>query len=194
MEQQTMTLRDQTANPAPLGLLAFGMTTVLLNLHNAGFFEMNSMILGMGFFFGGLAQVVAGILESKKGNTFGLTAFTSYGFFWLSLVALILMPSWKWIPAPSAVGMAAYLILWGIFTGLLFIGTLKMTRALQVVFASLTLLFFLLALGETGNAGIRIFTGYEGIFCGSSAIYAGVAALLNEVYGREVLRVGRQKK
>src|ERR1700743_852811 len=75
--------KDGISNPAPLGLCAFGMTTVLLNLHNAGFFEINSMILAMGIFYGGSAQIVAGILESKKNNTFGMTAFISYGFFWL---------------------------------------------------------------------------------------------------------------
>ena len=191
MEQSALPLRDQSANPAPLGLLAFGMTTVLLNLHNAGIFEMNSMILAMGLFYGGLAQIVAGILESKKGNTFGLTAFVSYGFFWLTLVVLILMPGWKWMAAPSAGGMIAYLIMWGIFTGLLFIGTLRISRALQIVFATLTLLFFLLALGDlTGSAGLKTFTGYEGILCGGSAIYAGVATLLNEVFGRVVMPVG----
>ncbi len=191
MEQSALPLRDQSANPAPLGLLAFGMTTVLLNLHNAGIFEMNSMILAMGLFYGGLAQIVAGILESKKGNTFGLTAFVSYGFFWLTLVVLILMPGWKWMTAPSAGGMIAYLIMWGIFTGLLFIGTLRISRALQIVFATLTLLFFLLALGDlTGSAGLKTFTGYEGILCGGSAIYAGVATLLNEVFGRVVMPVG----
>lgn len=194
MEQSTITIKDQTANPAPLGLLAFGMTTVLLNLHNAGFFEMSSMILAMGIFYGGLAQIVAGILEAKKNNTFGLTAFVSYGFFWLTLVALIFLPKWDLIPAPSSGGMIAYLIMWGIFTGLLFIGTLKLNRALQFVFATLTILFFLLALGDaTENAAIKTFTGYEGILCGASAIYTGVATLLNEVYGKVILSVGAPK-
>src|ERR1700749_925221 len=90
-------VKDGIANPAPLGLCAFGMTTVLLNIHNAGVYEMNSMILAMGIFYGGLAQVVAGIIEAKKNNTFGLTAFTSYGFFWLSLVGLIVFPKLGWI-------------------------------------------------------------------------------------------------
>src|SRR5271155_5855213 len=97
----TVPVKDGIANPAPLGLCAFGMTTVLLNLHNAGFFELNSMILAMGIFYGGLAQVIAGIIEAKKNNTFGLTAFTSYGLFWLSLVGLIIMPKLGWIPAAS---------------------------------------------------------------------------------------------
>ena len=191
MEQSTIIIKDNSANPGPLGLLAFGMTTVLLNLHNAGFYEMNSMILAMGIFYGGLAQIIAGILESKKNNSFGMTAFISYGFFWLTLVALIVLPKWNLIPAPSGNGMVAYLIMWGLFTGLLFIGTLKINKALQFVFASLTILFFLLALGDiTENSAIKTFTGYEGIICGASAIYAGVATLLNEVYGKVIMPIG----
>lgn len=190
-KSNSMILSDTSANPAPLGLLAFGMTTVLLNLHNAGFFEMNSMIFGMGIFYGGSAQVIAGILEAKKGNTFGLTAFTSYGFFWLTLVGLLVMPQLGWIEAPSTTGMVAYLIMWGIFTSLLFMGTLKMSRALQFVFATLSLLFFLLALGDiTKNGVIKTITGVEGIICGCSAIYAGVGTLLNEVFGRTIFPLG----
>ena len=148
--------KEGIANPAPLGLCAFGATTVLLNLHNAGFFEMNSMILAMGIFYGGIAQVIAGIIEAKKNNTFGLTAFTSYGLFWLSLVALIVLPKMGWSTAPSEGAMVAYLIIWGLFTLLLFFGTLKLSRALQFVFATLTILFFLLALGDyTGNTTLK---------------------------------------
>lgn len=195
MEQSTIAIKDTTANPAPLGLLAFGMTTVLLNLHNAGFYDMNSMILAMGIFYGGIAQVIAGIMEAKKNNTFGLTAFTSYGFFWLTLVGLIVMPKLGWIPAASEQGMVAYLILWGIFTGCLFFGTLRISKALQFVFASLTILFFLLAFGDvTGNASLKAFTGFEGIICGGSAIYTGVGALLNEMYGRTILPLGLVRK
>src|SRR5258708_25457212 len=124
MEQSTIAIKDTTANPAPLGLLAFGMTTVLLNLHNAGIFEMNSMILAMGIFYGGIAQVIAGIIEARKNNTFGLTAFTSYGFFWLSLVGLIVMPKLGWTVPTSHPAMSAYLGMWGIFTLFLFFGTL----------------------------------------------------------------------
>ena len=183
--------KEGIANPAPLGLCAFGATTVLLNLHNAGFFEMNSMILAMGIFYGGLAQVIAGIIEAKKNNTFGLTAFTSYGLFWLSLVALIVLPKTGWMTAPSEGAMVAYLIVWGLFTLLLFFGTLKLNRALQFVFATLTILFFLLALGDyTGNSMLKHFTGFEGIICGASAIYTGVAGLLNEMFGKTVLPIG----
>ena len=190
MEKEVSTIKqiDQTANPAPLGLLAFGMTTVLLNFHNSGLFPLGSMILGMGIFYGGLAQVIAGIMEWKKGNTFGTTAFSSYGFFWLTLVALIVLPKMGLSDGPAESAMVAYLVMWGIFTGVLFVGTLKLTRSLQVVFATLTILFFLLAIGDfTGNVGIKHFAGYEGIFCGASAIYTGLAQVLNEVYKKTVL-------
>ena len=186
----TTPVSDGIANPAPLGLCAFGMTTVLLNLHNAGFFEMNSMILAMGLFYGGCAQVIAGVIESKKNNTFGLTAFTSYGFFWLSLVALIVIPKFGWAPKPSEGAMASYLAMWGIFTLCLFFGTLKLNRALQIVFSTLTILFFLLAAEHAGVEGLGKIAGYEGIICGASAIYAGIANVLNEVYGKTVLPLG----
>ncbi|CAM3946120.1 hypothetical protein SAMN06265348_10474 [Pedobacter westerhofensis] len=191
---QIVAVVNETANPAPLGLCAFGMTTVLLNIHNAGFFEMNSMILAMGIFYGGLAQVIAGIIEAKKNNTFGLTAFTSYGFFWLSLVGLIVMPKLGWAAPTTAGAMAAYLSIWGVFTFLLFFGTLRLNRALQFVFGSLTILFFLLVAGKvTGNPAIDHLAGYEGIICGASAIYTGIANVLNEVYGRVVLPIGPVK-
>ena len=182
---------DVSANPAPLGLLGFGMTTVLLNLHNAGFFAMGSMILAMGIFYGGLAQIIAGIEEWKKNNTFGATAFTSYGLFWMTLVALLVLPKMGLADAPDKTAMAAYLAMWGLFTGIMFIGSLKANRALQFVFASLTILFFLLAIGEiTGNGTVTVIAGYEGIICGFSAVYAGLAQVLNEMYKRTVAPLG----
>jgi len=185
-------IKDTTANPAPLGLLAFGMTTVLLNMHNAGWFGMSAMILSMGIFYGGVAQIFAGWMEWKKGNTFGTVAFTSYGLFWLSLVFIVVAPGMKIAAAPE--GMISYLFMWGLFTFCLYIGTLKHNRALQVVFFTLFVLFWLLALGDyTGNAALKTFTGYEGIFCGFSAIYLGVAQVLNETYGHTVLPVGEPK-
>ena len=190
-EQNPVVIKDTHSNPAPLGLFGFGMTTVLLNLHNAGFFEMNSMILAMGLFYGGTAQVIAGIFEYKKNNTFGMTAFISYGFFWISLVGLIFMGKWGWITAASGPAMVSYLIIWGVFTLLLFFGTLKINKALQFVFGSLTILFFLLAIGDASkNESITHFAGYEGIICGGSAIYTAIAVLLTEVYGRVVLPLG----
>jgi len=180
-------LRDITSNPAPVGLMGFGMTTVLLNLHNAGLFTLGTMILGMGIFYGGLAQFIAGIMEWKKGNTFGTVAFMSFGAFWLSLVALLVMPAMGWGNAPETSAMVAYLSIWGIFTAVMFIGTLKLNRALQFIFGSLALLFFLLAIADaTGNATIKLIAGYEGIICGLSAIYTALAQVLNEVYGKTI--------
>ena len=189
---QTLILQDTTSNPAPLGLLGFGMTTVLLNLHNAGYYPMDSMILAMGILYGGLAQIIAGIMEWKKKNTFGTTAFTSYGLFWLTLVVLIFLPKMDLAAAPGETAMGCYLFMWGLFTAIMFIGTLRLNRALQFVFASLTILFFLLSIGDfTGNAAIKIFAGYEGIVCGASAIYTGLAQVLNEVFGREIAPLGK---
>jgi len=186
-------MENKLANPAPLGLMGFGMTTVLLNIHNAGFFNLGSMILAMGIFYGGLAQVIAGALEYKKGNTFGVTAFTSYGLFWLSLVGIIMIPSIvSDIAAPEAEAMGSYLFMWGLFTFLMFIATLKKPTALQFVFISLAILFWLLAIGEfTGNSTITKIAGYEGIICGLSAVYLAMAEVINETYGRTVVPVGK---
>src|ERR1700733_995300 len=136
-EATTTQIKDTTGNPAPLGLLGFGTTTVLLNLHNAGFFELNAMILAMGICYGGIAQIIAGIMEWKKGNTFAATAFVSYGFFWLSLVALLVMPNLGWFTGPAGNTMPCFLALWGIFTAGMFLGTIRLSGALMFVFGSL---------------------------------------------------------
>ena len=116
MNQSDLVIKDTTANPAPLGLMGFGMTTVLLNLHNAGLIALSSMILAMGLCYGGAAQVIVGIMEWKKKNTFGTLAFTSYGLFWLSLVAMMVLPKWNLAAAADKTSVAWYLTLWGIFT------------------------------------------------------------------------------
>ena len=179
------------ANPAPLGLMGFGMTTILLNIHNAGFFPISAMILAMGFAYGGLAQIIAGIMEFKKGNTFGVTAFTSYGLFWLSFVLLVILPETGISTKTPEPYMGWYLLLWGVFTLFMFFGTLNTNRTLQFVFASLALLFFLLAARDfTGSAFIGTIAGWEGIICGASAVYLAMAEVINEQQGEEVLPVG----
>jgi len=192
MTESPTLIKDTTGNPAPLGLLGFGMTTVVLNCHNAGYFELNSMILAMGIFYGGIAQVIAGMMEWKKGSSFAATAFISYGFFWLSLVLLPKIPG---VVATTAGALGTYLALWGLFTGIMFIGTFRLSHALQFVFGTLTLLFFLLAYGEftEAAAGFKHFTGIEGIVCGLSAMYTGLAQILNELYGKTVLPLGAPK-
>ncbi len=181
-------LKHTQANPAPLGLIAFGLTTVLLNFHNAGYFGLSSMILAMGLAYGGTAQIIAGAMEYKNGNTFATVAFSSYGLFWYSFVILLLLPKLNLALAPDAASLAAYLFMWGVFTAVMFVGTLKISRGLQVIFATLAILFFLLALGEiTGNATITLIAGYEGILTGLSAMYVGLAEVINETHGRKVL-------
>ena len=130
----------------------------------------------------------------KRGDTFGTTAFTSYGLFWLTLVGLIVMP-YMGLPASPASFMGWYLLLWGIFTGFMFIGSLCYPRAKQFVFGSLTVLFFLLAARDfTGSTLIGTIAGFEGIICGASAIYFAMAQVLNNEYGRTILPVGELKK
>jgi succinate-acetate transporter protein len=184
-------MSDKLANPAPLGLLAFGMTTVLLNLHNAGFYPLDSMILAMGFAYGGIAQIIVGVMEFRKGNTFGTVAFMSYGLFWWTLVVLLLLPgTGLGADGPTDKSLAAYFFMWGVFTLVMFFGTLKTNRVLQTIFMSLAILFFLLTARElTGNALIATLTGYEGIICGLSAVYLGLAEVLNEANGRTVLPI-----
>jgi uncharacterized protein len=183
------------ANPAPLGLLGFGLTTVLLNLHNAGVFPLDTMILAMGIAYGGLAQVIVGIMEFKKGNTFGTVAFTSYGLFWWSLVILLVLPKVSFLTgidtmAPTHTAMAAYFFIWGIFTFVMFFGTLNKNRAIQFVFGSLAVLFFLLVARElTLNSTIATLTGVEGVICGASAIYLALAEVLNECHKKTVLPI-----
>jgi succinate-acetate transporter protein len=172
------------ANPAPLGLMGFGMTTVLLNLHNAGLYEINVVILAMGIFYGGISQIIAGVIEYKKGNGFGGLAFTSYGAFWLTLVVIFIAGG------ANPIAMGSYLALWGLFTLYMFIATLKQSMTNRVIFGSLVVLFALLAISKfAGDSGAVIgkIAGVEGIFCGLSAIYGAMAITLNDSYGKQVL-------
>jgi len=192
-------LVTKLANPAPLGLLGFGMTTVLLNLVNAGVFPLDTMILAMGIAYGGLAQVIAGVMEYRKANTFGTVAFTSYGLFWWSLVMLLVLPKisfFSGLVAPSASSMAAYFLMWGIFTFAMFFGTLKANRGLQFVFMSLAILFFMLTIRELtnnpvlfGNVTFNTITGIEGVICGLSAVYLAIAEVLNEAHHKTILPI-----
>jgi hypothetical protein len=178
---------DERANPAPLGLMGFGMTTVLLNIHNAGFFgeSVDTMILAMGIFYGGIAQIIAGIMEFRKNNLFGMTAFISYGSFWLTFVFIVL-----WGGADYGF-LGWYLFIWGVFTAYMYLNTLNKNRALQVIFGTLVILFWLLAIGHwADNSTIIEIAGWEGIFCGASAIYLAAAQVTNETYNKEVLPIG----
>jgi len=194
-------MSEKLANAAPLGLLGFGITTVLLNfIHNFRLTPVDGVIIGMGLFYGGLAQVIAGIMEYKRGNTFGTVAFTSYGLFWWSFAFIstqsVIIYSYS---STTSESLMAYFFMWGLFTLCMFFGTLKKNRAIQFVFASLFILFFLLAakfaiLAYTSmiSTDLNLFTqiiGIEGIICGLSAVYLAIAEILNEAEGRTVLPI-----
>lgn len=188
---QSVAIKDSTANPAPLGLLCFALTTILLSMHNAGLFPLDAMILAMAIFYGGIAQIFAGVFEWRKANTFATTAFVSYGFFWLTLAGIIVLPKLGWAEKPSEVAMASYLGIWGLMSFIMFIGTLRLNRALQVTFFLLVVAFALLAVGDLiGSKTLKTIAGWEGILLGFSAFYTGLAQVLNEVYGRVVWPLG----
>ena len=183
--------RDTSADPAPLGMMGFGVTTLLLDLQHAGLVAPGSPCLAIGIGCGGLAQLVAGFMEWRKKNTFGTVAFVAYGLFWLSLAALLVAPRLGLSAAADRAGMAAYLFVWGLFTVVMSIATLRMSRAVMGVFFALTILFFLLAFADaTGSAILERVAGVEGILCGLGAVYVGAAQVLNEVFGRTVLPLG----
>jgi uncharacterized protein len=185
-------IKDITAGAGALGLLGYGMPGVLVGLANAGIIQAGSVILGMAIFMGGFAMFTAGLMEWKKGNTYGMAAYGSYGLFWFSFAAILLLPMLGLAKDTGGAGaMAAYLALWGLFTLILFIGSLKMSRALQFVLGTLTLVFFLEAAGAgTGNAMFTILAGYIGIISGLAAIYTALAPVLNDIYGKTVAPLG----
>ena len=186
---------EETANPAPLGLAGFGLTTVLLNIINAGLVPIESVgiILPMGLFYGGLAQLAAGMWVFKKGNTFGATAFSSFGCFWFAFAFILLFESLGIIQPVPVEGLAIFLVGWGIFTGYMTIGTFRISVALQVIFITLTILFFLLAIGQFVPI-VHTIAGWEGIFCGFSALYTSAGTVINETWGRNVVPLGHVKK
>ena len=188
---QSVTIADSTANPAPLGLLCFGLTTVLLSMHNAGLFGLDAMILAMAVFYGGTAQIFAGVFEWRKNNTFAATAFISYGFFWLTLAGIIVFPKLGLAERPNEVAMASYLGMWGLLSFVMFIGTFRLNVALQVTFFLLVVAFALLSIGDfTGNRMLTRLAGYEGMVLGFAAMNTGLAQVLNELYGRVVWQLG----
>ena len=192
---QEILIKDNSANPAPLGLMGFGLTTLLLNLHNIGLFELNSTILAMGIFYGGIAQLIAGILESKKGNTFGTIAFVSYGSFWLTLVALIIIPKLGLAESTSAYATGWFLLAWGIFTAIMFLATLNKDSLTQFIFLSLAVLFFLLAIADfTGSHTVKLIAGYTGIICAISAMYDAALQILNVHSAKEIVNILKPNK
>lgn len=163
-----------TANPAPLGLCAFALTTFVLSAANAGLFTGAAVVIGAAYFYGGLAQLLAGMWEFRAGNTFGGTAFSSYGAFWLATAILL---QFKLIPNDTAFGF--FLLGWTIFTGIMFLGTLRTNLALMGVFFFLFLTFLVLAIGALGaGSTLTVIGGWLGIITAIIAWYTALAGLL----------------
>jgi hypothetical protein len=183
---------SKPANPAPLGLMGFGLTTVLLSSINAGLIppEGINAVVPLAFAFGGLAQILAGVLEFTTGNTFGMVAFTSYGTFWWWFAFMLWTIGAGWLKGPAPVAVAVCLALWGVFTFGMWISTFKKPLAIWLVFLTLWATFFLLSAGDFGHAAGKHFGGLLGIVCGALAMYSSIAEVTNETYGRTVLPMG----
>ncbi len=183
-------LMDNTANPAPLGLCAFGTTTILLSLCNLGIIALSSPVIAMAIFYGGIAQIIAGLMEWKKNNNFGFLTFVSFGFFWITFAGIMMLPVLGLAKAPQPVDLAAFLSVWGIIALGLLICTMKMHRSLQVtVLAVLLLIVILVAAELTGSGLIKMSGGVMGIIAGGLALYIGLGQVINEVYNRKIIPV-----
>jgi succinate-acetate transporter protein len=179
------------ANTAPLGLAAFGLTTIVLSAINAGLLphEAVPVVVPLAFAYGGLAQIIAGILEFRTGDTFGMVAFTSYGAFWWWFAFLQWTIGAGWLKAPPPVAGGFVLLVWGIFTFLLWIVTFRLNRAVFSIFLLLWITFFLLAAGDFGYGTGKI-GGYAGLLTGLDALFVAFLEVLNAVAGREVVSLG----
>jgi uncharacterized protein len=179
--------QPQWANPGALGLMAFGFSTVLLQIYNVGLIT-NPVPLVFGFFWGGMAQVIAGVIDGKRGDTFGLTAFTTYGFFWIAF-AMYNFLIWTGVTTMDHHAVGWMCIMYGVFTFFMTLGTFRMTKIHITVFSTLTILFFLLAAHHLWGLSAKV-PGYEGIICGLSAVYGGIAVVLNAKYEKTVCPMG----
>jgi succinate-acetate transporter protein len=180
------------ADPGPLGLAAFALTTFVLSMFNAGLMgeKGEPIVFGLAFAYGGLAQLLAGMWEFRTGNTFGATAFTSYGAFWLSFFVFVTFFADKIPAADTGHAVGLYLIAWGIFTAYMFIASLRTTAAIALVFLLLTATFIILGIGDaSGNDSITKLGGYVGIATAAAAWYASFAVVTNSTFGRTLLPV-----
>ena len=183
-------LMDKTANPAPLGLCAFGTTTILLSLWNAGIIGLSSPIIAMAIFYGGIAQIIAGLMEWKKNNNFGFLTFVSFGFFWMTFAGVLMLPVLGLAKAPQPTDLAAFLAVWGIVAFGLLICTMKMHRSLQATVLAVFLLIALLVAAELTESGlIKLTGGVMGIIAGGLALYIGLGQVINEIHNRKIFPV-----
>ena len=185
------------ANPAPLGLAGFGLTTVVLSSINAGLLTgdaptLTAVVVPLAFAYGGVAQIIAGGLEYKNGNTFGTLAFTSYGLFWWWYAFLLWTAGAGWIKPPAANAVGVTLLMWGVFTMYMWIPTFRLNRCLWSIFLFLWITFFLLAGADLGmGAGWRMAGGWLGLLTGLDALYLSFAEVTNATFNKAVLPLGK---
>jgi uncharacterized protein len=194
---RVISIAPRSANPGPLGLFGFGLTTVVLSCVNAGILprEAVPVVAPLAFAFGGVAQLVAGVLEFRVANTFGMVAFTSYGLFWWWYAFLQVGVGAGWLKAPAAAGIACVLLMWGVLTFLLWIVTFRSNKAVWSIFLLLWITFFLLAAGDAGwsTPGISFakIGGYFGLVTGMDALAVAFIEVLNITAGRIVIGLGK---
>lgn len=187
---EVMEIRESSiGDPGPLGLAGFALTTFILSMSNAHLVPaaLGALFVPLAIFYGGIAQVLAGMWEFKKNNTFGAVAFTTYGSFWLSLAAIILLKSTHVLDVSAGIGL--FLVAFTIFNTYMWIGTFRINNALVAVFTTLEIAFILLDLAEYGYIS-SVGGGYFGLICAACAWYTSAAGVLNPLYGRAVLPVG----
>jgi hypothetical protein len=181
------------ADPGPLGLAAFALTTFVLSMMNANLVNFGKglpVVLGLALAYGGIGQLVAGIWEFRTGNTFGAVAFTSYGGFWISFFVLVQFDLVKIAPTEVNAALGLYLWSWGIFTSYMFVASLRTTGAIALVFLLLAATFILLGIGNSGGSeNVIHIGGYVGLATAVAAWYASFAAVTNSTWKRVVLPV-----
>jgi succinate-acetate transporter protein len=186
--------KSALANPGPLGLVGFGFTTVILSLVNAGVLPKagEGVIIPLAFAYGGLIQILAGLLEFRTGNTFGTTAFLSYGAFWWWFALLVLLGTKQVLDLSNAGStIAVTLLVWGVFTLYMWIATFRLTKALWWVFLTLWVTFFLLGFGDLlGVRALTVAGGWLGLVCGLIAMYTSFGLVTNSVFGKQVVPLG----
>lgn len=193
MSAESSPATSPSADPGPLGLAGFALTTFLLSLFNAnlvGDKALELVVLPVALFYGGLAQLLAGMLEFRKGNTFGTLAFTSYGAFWLSFAAYVQIIAPKLPPADAHTATGLFLLAWTVFTAYMWLASLRTNGVVAAVFSALLLTFLLLAVGALGgNATISHIGGWLGLLTAVLAWYGSAAGVVNSTWKRTVLPV-----
>lgn len=192
MEAASRPAQVTIADPGPLGLAAFALTTFVLSMYNSGLVSSGGepIVFGLALAYGGIAQILAGMWEFRTGNTFGATAFVSFGAFWLSFWAYVQFYADAVPKADAGHAVGLFLIAWGIFTAYMFVASLRTTAAIATVFLLLAVTFFLLGIGDAGtHPNITKAGGYVGLATAAAAWYASFAAVTNSTFGRIVLPV-----